>query len=229
MQQINIGFLVYADVIQLDVMGAYQVLSFPPNATLHLIGKSLTPVHSNEGLIITPTTTLDNCPTLDVICVPGGGMGQIEVMKDESILRFLQQKSTTAKYITSVCTGSLILAAANLLQGYKATCHWAFREQLAMLGVEVIPERVVIDRDRITGAGVTSGIDFGLTLLSLLWDEDLAKMAQLMMEYNPQPPFNAGTPETAGEKTVQPLLQFGEPLIKAFWQQTKETMSQLKR
>jgi cyclohexyl-isocyanide hydratase len=229
MQQINIGFLVYADVIQLDVMGAYQVLSFPPDAILHLIGKTLTPVLSNEGLIITPTITLDNCPILDVICVPGGGMGQIEVMKDESILKFLQQKSTTAKYITSVCTGSLILAAANLLEGYKATCHWAFREQLAMLGVEVIPERVVIDRDRVTGAGVTSGIDFGLTLLSLLWGENMAKMAQLMMEYNPQPPFNAGTPETAGEKIIQPLLQFGEPLIEAFWQQTKETMSQLKR
>jgi cyclohexyl-isocyanide hydratase len=98
-----------------------------------------------------------------------------------------------------------------------------------MLGVEVIPERVVIDRDRVTGAGVTSGIDFGLTLLSLLWGENMAKMAQLMMEYNPQPPFNAGTPETAGEKIIQPLLQFGEPLIEAFWQQTKETMSQLKR
>jgi cyclohexyl-isocyanide hydratase len=109
MQQINIGFLVYADVIQLDVMGAYQVLSFPPDAILHLIGKTLTPVLSNEGLIITPTITLDNCPILDVICVPGGGMGQIEVMKDESILKFLQQKSTTAKYITSVCTGSLLV------------------------------------------------------------------------------------------------------------------------
>jgi cyclohexyl-isocyanide hydratase len=229
MQQINIGFLVYYDVIQLDVMGAYQVLSFPPNATLHLVGKTLTPILSSEGLIITPTTTLDNCPTLDVICVPGGGMGQIEVMKDESILNFLQQKSTAAKYITSVCTGSLILAAANLLQGYKATCHWAFREQLAILGVEVIPERVVIDRDRITGAGVTSGIDFGLTLLSLLCGENMAKMAQLMMEYNPQPPFNAGSPETAGEKILQPLLEFGKPLIEAFSQQTKETMSQLKQ
>jgi cyclohexyl-isocyanide hydratase len=229
MKQINIGFLVYSDVVQLDVMGAYQVLSFPPNATLHLVGKTLTPISSSEGLIITPTTTLNNCPTLDVICVPGGGMGQVEVMKDESILSFLQQKSITAKYITSVCTGSLILAAANLLQGYKATCHWAFREQLALLGVEVISERVVIDRDRITGAGVTSGIDFGLTLLNLLWGEDLAKMAQLMMEYNPQPPFNAGTPETAGEKIVEPLLQLGKPLIEAFLQQTQATMSKFKR
>lgn len=224
----HIGFLVYPDVVQLDVMAAYQVLAFPPNTTIHLLWKSLTPITSNESLIITPTTTLDNCPSLDVICVPGGGMGQIDIMKDAEILSFLQQKSSTAKYTTSVCTGSLILAAANLLQGYKATCHWAFREQLAMLGVEVIPERVVIDRDRITGAGVTSGIDFGLTLLSLLCGEDTAKMTQLMMEYDPQPPFNAGTPATAGKKIVQPLLQFGKLLIEAFWSQTESIISQIK-
>ena len=207
-------------------MAAYQVLAFPPNTTIHLLGKTLTPITSNEGLIITPTTTLDNCPILDIICVPGGGKGQIEVMKDREILNFLQQKSTTAKYITSVCTGSLILAAANLLQGYKATCHWAFRDQLAMLEVEVIPERVVIDRDRITGAGVTSGIDFGLTLLDLICGEDTARMAQLMMEYHPQPPFNAGTPETAGKEIVEPLLQLGQPLIAAFRAQTQEIMTQ---
>ncbi|MEM8723007.1 MAG: DJ-1/PfpI family protein [Cyanobacteria bacterium P01_G01_bin.39] len=222
MTSVNIGFLVYADVVQLDIMGVYQILSFSSDAKLHLVAKSLNPLVSNEGLIITPTTTLDSCPKLDVICVPGGGMGQIEVMKDRDLLSFLQQQSSTAKYTTSVCTGSLILAAANLLQGYKATCHWAFREQLAILGVEVIPERIVIDRDRITGAGVTSGIDFGLTLLSLLWGEDLAKMAQLMMEYDPQPPFAAGTPETAGAEITESLLELGKPLIEAFWHQTKK-------
>lgn len=224
-KQINLGFLVYPDVVQLDVMAAYQVLAFPPNTTIHLLWKNLMPIASREGLIITPTTTLDNCPTLDVICVPGGGMGQVEVMKDESILSFLRQKSSTARYTTSICTGSLILAVANLLQGYKATCHWAFREQLAMLGVEVVSERVAIDRDRVTGAGVTSGLDLGLTLLSLLWGEDMAKMAQLMLEYHPNPPFNAGTPETADETTVKSLLQLGKPLIEAFLQQTKEIMA----
>ena len=179
MISINIGFLVYPDVVQLDVMGAYQVLSFPPNAKIYLVAKNLNPLVSSEGLIITPTKTLDDCPSLDVICVPGGGMGQIEVMKDQEILNFLRQQSRTARFTTSVCTGSLILAAANLLQGYKATCHWALREQLAMFGVEVILERVVIDRNFITGAGVTSGIDFGLTVLSLLWGEEMAKMAQV--------------------------------------------------
>ncbi|NJK55408.1 MAG: DJ-1/PfpI family protein [Pleurocapsa sp. SU_5_0] len=225
MNFLNIGFLVYPDVIQLDVMGVFQVLSFPPNVKTHLIAKSLNPIVSNEGLQITPTTTLDNCPPLDVICVPGGGIGQVEVMKDRDILNFLKQQSNNARYTTSVCTGSLILAAANLLQGYKATCHWAFCKQLALFGVKVVSERVVIDRDRITGAGVTSGIDFGLTLLSLLWGEEMAKMAQLMMEYDPQPPFQAGTPKTAEKEIVNSLLQLGNPLIEAFLRQTQEIIS----
>jgi cyclohexyl-isocyanide hydratase len=229
MSQLQIGFLIYPGVIQLDVMGAYQVLTFPPNTQVHLIWKSLTPIVSNEGLTLTPTVAFADCPSLDVICVPGGGMGQIEVMKDPEILDFLQQQSKSAQYVTSVCTGSLILAAAGLLQGYKATCHWAFRDQLAMLGVDVLPQRVVIDRDRVTGAGVTSGIDFGLTLLGLLCSEEVAKMAQLMMEYIPEPPFNAaGAPETAGEEIVQPLMRLGKPLLDAFLAQTKDTVSQLK-
>ncbi|PIG92490.1 DJ-1/PfpI family protein [Gloeocapsopsis sp. IPPAS B-1203] len=228
MTQLQIGFLIYPDVIQLDVMGAYQVLAFPSNTQLHLIWKNLTPIVSNEGLTLTPTVTFADCPPLDVICVPGGGIGQVAVTKDAEILSFLQQQSTSVQYLTSVCTGSMILAAAGLLQGYKATCHWAFRDQLAMLGVEVIPQRVVIDRNRVTGAGVTSGIDFGLTLLKLLCGEEVAKMAQLMMEYTPKPPFNAGTPATAGKEIVQPLLQFGKPLLDAFLAQTQEIAAQLK-
>ena len=216
-KQIQIGFLVYPDVVQLDVMGAYQVLAFPPNSAVHLIWKTLEPITSNEGLIITPTQTFDRCPTLDVICVPGGGMGQVKVMQDRSVLGFLQQKSVEAQYVTSVCTGSLILAKANLLNGYQATCHWAFREHLVALGVEVVPERVIIDRNRITGAGVTSGIDFGLTLVDKIWGEDMAKMAQLMMEYAPLPPFNSGAPETAGKPFVESFSKLGSPLIEAFW------------
>lgn len=227
MSQLQIGFLIYPGVIQLDVMGAYQVLAFPANTQMHLIWKTLTPITSNEGLIISPTVTLKNCPSLDVMCVPGGGTGQIEVMKDPEILDFLQQQSQSAQYVTSVCTGSMILAAAGLLQGYTAACHWAFRDQLAMLGVKVLPQRVVIDRNRVTGAGITSGIDFGLTLLSLLCSEEVAKTTQLMMEYTPEPPFNAGTPETAGQEIVDSLIQFGKPLLDAFMAQTRETASQL--
>lgn len=223
----HIGFLVYPGVVQLDVMAPYQVLSFPPQTTVHLVWKNRDAIASNEGLTLVPTTTLETCPPLDIICVPGGGIGQVEVMKDTAVLNFLQQQSKTAAYVTAVCTGSMILAAAGLLQGYKATCHWAFREQLAMLGVDVVPERVVIDHNRVTGAGVTSGIDFGLTLVSLLHGETMAKMTQLMLEYDPTPPFNAGTPETAGDNVVQPLLQFGKSLVEAFSAQTKETAAQL--
>jgi cyclohexyl-isocyanide hydratase len=223
MSPLNIGFLVYPEVVQLDVMAAHQILSFPPNTEVYLVAQDLTPIVSNEGLIITPTRTIDDCPKLDLICVPGGGMGQLKVMQNSEILHFLRQQAATAQYVTSVCTGSMILAAAGLLQGYKATCHWAFRDQLAQLGVEVIPDRVVIDRNRVTGAGVTSGLDFGLTLVGLLCGEDMAKMAQLFMEYDPQPPFNSGTPELAGEAAVQSLMQFGKPLLDAFWAQTQAT------
>lgn len=225
-QKVQIGFLVYPDMVQLDVMAAYQVLSFPPATQTHLIWKNLEPISSNEGLTLIPTTTFKDCPKLDVICVPGGGVGQIDVMKDAEILTFLAHQGETAQYITSVCTGSLILAAAGLLTGYKATCHWAFKDQLAMLGIDVVDQRVVVDRNRITGAGVTSGIDFGLTLVSLLFGEDMAKLTQLMLEYHPEPPFNAGTPETAGDVITQQLLQFGKPLVDAFLAQTKEIASQ---
>lgn len=223
MSELQIGFLVYPGVIQLDVMGAFQVLSFPACTQVHLIWKTLNPIVSNEGLTIAPTVTLSTCPPLDVICVPGGGIGQIEMMKDPEILNFLRQQSKSTQFVTSVCTGSMILAAAGLLQGYQATCHWAFRDQLAMLGVEVLPQRVVIDRNRVTGAGVTSGIDFELTLLGLLFDEEMAQITQLMMEYAPVPPFNAGTPETASKEVVASLLQFGQPLIDTFLTQTRET------
>ena len=216
-KQINIGFLIYPGVVQLDVMGAYQVLAFPPDVVVHLIGKTRDRVVSNEGLIISPTVTFENCPQLDVICVPGGGIGQVEIMKDEITLNFLQQASIGAKYVTSVCTGSLILAKANLLEGYQATCHWAFREHLAALGVKVVAKRIVIDRDRITGAGVTSGIDFGLTLTSLLWGEEMAKMTQLIMEYDPQPPFNAGSPEIADKSLVESFAKLASPFVEALW------------
>lgn len=219
--QPKIGFLIYPGVIQLDVTAAYQVLSFPPNTKTYLVGKTIDPIVSNEGLTLTPTNDFNSCPQLDVICVPGGGMRQVEVMQDKVTLEFLQRQSEKAQYVTSVCTGSMILAAAGLLRGYKATCHWAFEEQLAMFGVEVISDRVVIDRNRVTGAGITSGIDFGLTLLSLLFNEDTTKTAQLMMQYDPRPPFNSGTPETANSQITEALLKTGKPLIDAFMQQTK--------
>lgn len=211
----TIGLVIYPDMTQLDITGPHQVFSFMPNTQVLLLWKNLEPVVSS-GLTILPTTTFAECPQLDVLCVPGGSMGTVEMMQDVEMLEFLQKQAQVTKYVTAVCTGSLILAAAGLLQGYRAACHWAFREQLASMGVEVIPERVVIDRDgRITGGGVTAGIDFALTIAAQLCGEDTAKFIELLLEYNPAPPFGVGSPEKAGSQLTQTVLNMGKPLIAA--------------
>lgn len=218
-----IGLVIFPGMTQLDMTGPYQVFSMMPDTRVLLLWKTLEPVTSSEGMTILPTATFNDCPSLDVLCVPGGAIGQVEMMQDAEVLEFLRQQGKTAKYITSVCTGSLILAAAGLLQGYRAACHWAFRDQLAMLGVEVGTQRVVVDRNRITGGGVTAGIDFGLVVVGKLCDEETAKMIQLLLEYNPAPPFNAGSPESAGEILVEQVKKFGEQLIEASLAATKQT------
>lgn len=218
----NIGLVIYPGMTQLDITGPQQVFSFMPNTKVYCLWKNLEPVTSSDNLTILPTTTFADSPPLDVVCVPGGP-GQVEMMRDGEVLEFLQHQSQTAKYITSVCTGSLILAAAGLLQGYRAACHWAFRDQLAILGVEVVNERVVIDRNRITGGGVTAGIDFGLVIAAHLCGEETAKIIQLLLEYNPAPPFNVGSPEIAGQALVQQVQKIGAQLIAASLKQTKET------
>ncbi len=223
----HVGLVIFPGMTQLALSGPHQVFAVMPDTRVHLLWKTPEPVTSSEGMTILPTTTFNDCPSLDVLCVPGGAMGQMEMMRDTEVLEFLQQQSKTAKYITSVCTGSLILAAAGLLQGYRAACHWAFRDQLAMLGVEVGTERVVVDRNRITGGGVTAGIDFGLVLAGLLFGETTAKTIQLMLEYNPAPPFNAGSPEIAGEEIVEQVKQFGAQLLEASLTQTKQTAALL--
>ncbi|BAY82291.1 ThiJ/PfpI domain protein [Calothrix parasitica NIES-267] len=223
----NIGLVIYPGMTHLDITGPHQVFSFVREARVHMLWKNLEPVTSAEGLTILPTTTFNECPQLDVICVPGGGMGTLETMADSEMLEFLKQQSETAKYITSVCTGSLILAAAGLLKGYRAGCHWLFREYLAILDVEVGTERVVIDRNRITGGGVTAGIDFGLVVVSQLCGEDSAKRIQLMLEYNPAPPFDAGSPEKAGKVLVEQMKESAKPLLEAALAQTKATAALL--
>ncbi len=220
----QIGLLIYPGMTQLDITAPHQVFAFMPDTQVHFLWKTLEPVKSDEGLKILPTTTLAECPTLDVICVPGGP-GTIAMMRDTEVLEFLQQQAKTAKYVTSVCTGSLILAAAGLLLRYRAGCHWAFLDQLAMLGVEVSKERVVIDRNRITGGGVTAGLDFGLIVASKLCGEETALTIQLLLQYEPQPPFNAGSPEKAGFALVETVKKLGEQLIDASWEATKETVA----
>ena len=202
-----IGLIIYPGMTSLAILGPQQVFSTLPNVELHRIWKTLDPIKTEEGLIISPDTTFENCPPLEVICV-GGGSGQITVVDDPEVLEFLQKQGSTAKFVTSVCGGSEFLAKAGLLQGYRAATHWMAREQLAKLGVEVGTERVVIDRNRITGGGVTAGIDFGLVIAEMLYGEEIAKMTELMLEYDPAPPFNVGSPEKAGAELVSKAIPF---------------------
>jgi cyclohexyl-isocyanide hydratase len=195
-EPVQIGILLYPDVTQLDATGPAQVLCRVPGARLHMIWKTRDPVPTDAGFSIVPTTTFAECPQLDVICVPGG-VGTDDMVNDDEMLDFLRRQAKGAKYVTSVCTGSLVLGAAGLLQGYRATTHWSAMDHLAPFGATPTKTRVCVDRNRVTGGGVTAGIDFALTLVSLLVDRQTAEAIQLRLEYNPAPPFNAGSPDTA--------------------------------
>ncbi|MBD1941394.1 DJ-1/PfpI family protein [Coleofasciculus sp. FACHB-712] len=202
-----IGLVIYPGMTALDIVGPQQVFSALPNVQIHRIWKTLDPIETDDGMVILPDTTFDHCPPLDVLCV-GGGLKQMAIIDDPEILGFLRRQGSTAKFITSVCGGSMFLAKAGLLQGYRAATHWMMREHLAALGVEVGTERVVIDRNRMTGGGVTAGIDFGLVVAKALCGEEAAKIAQLLMEYNPAPPFDAGSPEKAGPDLVNKATSY---------------------
>ena len=211
-QQHIIGLVFYPGMTSLDIIGPQQVFSGLPGVQLHRIWKTLEPVKTDDGMVVLPDTTFDNCPRLDIICI-GGGIGQAAVEDDPELLAFLRHQGSTAKFITSVCGGSQFLAKAGLLEGYRAATHWAARPQLAALGIEVGTERVVIDRNRITGGGVTAGIDFGLTLVSILYGEEIAKINQLLIEYNPAPPFDTGSPEKAGTELVEKAMLFMQGMM----------------
>lgn len=197
---LQIGMVIFPGMTLLDLAGPQLALF--GHGPIHLLSETLRPVMSDSGIAILPTLTFEECPTnLDILFVPGGS-GAFDAIEDPQIISFLQKHGETAKYITSVCTGSILLAAAGLLEGYKATTHWATVSMLEALGIEVVNERVVTDRNRISGGGVTAGIDFGLTLLAKLRGETAAKCSQLMMEYDPKPPFNCGTPNVADLEIV---------------------------
>lgn len=203
---LQIGLLVFPRVTQLDLTGPVQVFSSLPDAQLHLVWKRIEPVQSDSVITLTPTVTFADCPQLDVICVPGG-YGADDLLLDEEVLEFLRKQEPKAKFITSVCTGSLVLGAAGLLKGYRAATHWTAVEALPHFGATVSRERVCIDRNRVTGGGVTAGIDFALTLVSLLKDRSAAEMIQLRLEYNPAPPFEAGSPDTAPAAIVAAMKE----------------------
>jgi cyclohexyl-isocyanide hydratase len=205
-EPLQIGILLFPKVTQLDFTGPLQVFSRLPGAKIHLVWKRIEPVPSDTVLVLTPTTSFADCPQLDVICVPGGA-GTDDLVNDGETLDFLRTQARSATYITSVCTGSLVLGAAGLLQGYNAATHWSAMQYLPAFGAVPTGTRVCVDRNRVTGGGVTAGIDFALTLVSILTDRKTAETIQLGIEYNPAPPFNAGSPDTAPPEIVSYLKE----------------------
>lgn len=197
----RIGMLIFPGLTQLDMTGPYEVLARLPNTTVDLVARTRDPVKTDRGMQILPTVTYADCPPLDVVMVPGGP-GQQDLMEDEEALGFLRRQAAGAQFVTSVCTGSLVLAAAGLLGGKRATCHWAAIDNLALMGAIPARERVVVDGNVVTGAGVASGIDFALTLAAILESERVAHEIQLQIEYDPDPPFDSGSPHTAAPEMV---------------------------
>ena len=209
----HVIMLAYPNMTQLDLTGPFEVFTRFKELKVDIVWKTLDPVRDNSGLKIVPSATFETRAQADILFVPGGP-GQLALMTDGDTLSFLQRQSQNAHYITSVCTGSLVLAAAGLLTGYRATCHWMSLPQLAHFGVEPVEQRVVIDRNRVTGAGVTSGIDFALTLMAQIFGEERARLAQLSMEYDPQPPFDGGSPASSDPELVERLRDLGAEFTK---------------
>jgi cyclohexyl-isocyanide hydratase len=199
---LQIGFLLFPNVQQLDLTGPYDVLASLPDVQVHLVWKARGPVTASTGLVLQATTSFADCPPLDVICIPGGaGVGPL--MEDPQTLDFIRQQAEQARYVTSVCTGSLVLGAAGLLRGRRATTHWAYHHLLEALGAIAVQERVVRDGNLLSGGGITAGIDFALTLAGELFGEATAQRVQLQLEYAPAPPFTAGSPGTAPKAVVE--------------------------
>ena len=197
----HIGMLLYPGLTQLDLTGPFEVLHRIPDAKVHLVWKTTGIVMADSGLGLLADTSFAECPPLDVLFVPGG-VGQMALMSDEVVLAFLRAQGARARWVTSVCTGALVLGVAGLLGGYEATTHWAYQELLPSFGATPVRKRVVVDRNRVTGGGVTAGIDFALRLAAEMAGEDLARAIQLGLEYDPEPPFRSGHPDVADAALV---------------------------
>lgn len=214
---IHVGLLLFPDVQQLDIIGPHDMLSGLPGVSTYMIWKNLEPVATNTGLRMVPDTTFETCPSLDVIIVPGGG-GVNALITDAETVVFLRRIARTARYVTSVCTGSLLLASAGLLKGRKATSHWRYRDILSVAGAIPSKGRIVTDRSAdsytvMSGGGVTAGIDFALLLAAELVGEETAMRKQLYIEYAPDPPFAAGDPDTAPREIVEEVLKNTEKSV----------------
>lgn len=205
--RLTIAMLIFPGMTLQDVVGPHTAWNL--DADIFLVWETTEPVLSGDGITVTPTHSFQNCPrNVDILFVPGGGNGTWTTMENGAALHFLREMAGTAKYVTSVCTGSLILAAAGLIQGRRAATHWATYDILRDLGVDGVRERVVVDGNLLTGGGVTAGIDFGLSVLASLRGAATAKRVQLAIEYNPQPPFDAGSPATAGRDVTMAVTDW---------------------
>jgi cyclohexyl-isocyanide hydratase len=198
---IRVAFLLFPNVTQLDLTGPAQVLSRLGNATIDLVARDLAPVPTDAGFPLLPGVTFADAVQPDILCIPGG-FGVTDAMEDPATLAWVRQAAAGATWVTSVCTGALLLGAAGLLRGYRATTHWGSHHHLAAFGAVPVKERVVFDRNRVTGGGVTAGIDFGLALTAAIRGEAHARLVQLSLEYDPQPPFDSGSPERADAATL---------------------------
>lgn len=212
---LHIGFVIFPNVTQLDFTGPLQVLSRVPGAEVHIVAASMAPVPTDARLTLGPTSTFADCPPLDVIVIPGG-FGVDDAMNDARLMEFVRREAARAKYVTSVCTGAFILGAARLLEGRRATTHWAYHDELARVGATPVKARVVRDGNIFTGGGVTAGIDFAFTLAAELAGEEAAKAIQLSLEYDPSPPFEGGSPERAAAPTLRSMQARYAPRLEAF-------------
>ena len=202
----RIQMLVYPGMTLQDLVGPLQVWSSWPGAEIQFAWKNTGPVLTDSGLPVVATTSFaDAWATPDILFAPGGLLPTFDLLEDAEVIEFLRSRGERANWVTSVCTGAVLLGAAGLLRGYRAATHWFARDSLALFGATPSNERWVIDRNRATGGGVTAGIDFGLAVLSHLATPDLARVVQLALEYSPQPPFRSGTPEEAAPQTLATL------------------------
>lgn len=213
-QKLTVGMLLFPGMTQLDLTGPYEVFCRMPDTSVSLVAASSAPVRTEWGLTITPDRTFADANAYDILCVPGG-WGVNEQLENEQMLAFLRAHESRARYITSVCSGALILGAAGLLKGYRATTHWMSQSMLPMLGAHPVDQRVVVDRDRITGGGVTAGIDFGLVVAAELFGASVAQEIQLAIEYQPAPPYDSGLPSTAPEAVRAAVLRRSEASLAA--------------
>lgn len=203
----KILMLIYPGMTPLDFLGPLQVWANWPEAEIQVVWKNTKPVSTDTPAKIQASHSFEDCFTApDILFVPGGGKPTLELMEDQQTLDFLRQRAQGAQWLTSVCTGALVLAAAGLLEGKKATTHWVALDALKAMGVDVQKARYVIDQGVATGGGVTAGIDFGLALLAVIAGQDVAESVQLALEYNPQAPFNSGSPETARPEIVDGVI-----------------------